>query len=566
MELSEKEKDEVVKKANEYIEQESEALFRNEVINALDEQAFDELYDRFYTSLSFGTAGMRGVIGGGSNRINPLMIRKVTQGLADYLNESFENPVMAIAFDSRNYSELFARQAALTLCANNIKVYLYQKIRPVPLLSFALKHLKANAGIVITASHNPAKYNGYKVYWDHGGQVTEPHDNNIVEAVNKVDPTKIKSMDYAEALEKKLLVIIGKETDEHYYDMVLNSLNTKLFEKNSVTVAYTPLHGSGNKPVRTLLDKLGVECKVVENQELPDGNFPTVSMPNPEDPQAMRLAIELAINNGSDIVLGTDPDADRLGIAIPTDQTKTEYQLLNGNQIAVLLVDYLLQKDDKANQAVVVKSIVTTDLVKAISEKHKATSIDVLTGFKYIAQEIERLETSKDQHFLFGCEESYGYLFLPYLGDKDAVSAALLSVEMLIYYNKMGKTIQQRLEEIYTEFGIYSEKVLSYTYEGASGQQKMASIMASFREKQVGSTFADLKIKNKIDLLNDKGTGLPPSDVIILEFEGDEKLIIRPSGTEPKIKYYLFFKTPYSEKGELDKKLDEKVSRIKSEL
>ncbi|MGI6467376.1 MAG: phospho-sugar mutase [Sphaerochaetaceae bacterium] len=566
MELSEKEKDEVVKKANEYIEQESEALFRNEVINALDEQAFDELYDRFYTSLSFGTAGMRGVIGGGSNRINPLMIRKVTQGLADYLNESFENPVMAIAFDSRNYSELFARQAALTLCANNIKVYLYQKIRPVPLLSFALKHLKANAGIVITASHNPAKYNGYKVYWDHGGQVTEPHDNNIVEAVNKVDPTKIKSMDYAEALEKKLLVIIGKETDEHYYDMVLNSLNTKLFEKNSVTVAYTPLHGSGNKPVRTLLDKLGVECKVVENQELPDGNFPTVSMPNPEDPQAMRLAIELAINNGSDIVLGTDPDADRLGIAIPTDQTKTEYQLLNGNQIAVLLVDYLLQKDDKANQAVVVKSIVTTDLVKAISEKHKATSIDVLTGFKYIAQEIERLETSKDQHFLFGCEESYGYLFLPYLGDKDAVSAALLSVEMLIYYNKMGKTIQQRLEEIYTEFGIYSEKVLSYTYEGASGQQKMASIMASFREKQVGSTFADLKIKNKIDLLNDKGTGLPPSDVIILEFESDEKLIIRPSGTEPKIKYYLFFKTPYSEKGELDKKLDEKVSRIKSEL
>lgn len=566
MALNEQEKKQIITKAQEYIELEQEALFRNEVVNALDEEAFDDLYDRFYTSLTFGTAGMRGIIGGGSNRINPYMIRKVTQGFSDYLLKEFKKPTVVIAFDSRNYSELFARQAALNLCANGITVSLYYSIRPVPMLSFALRYLKADAGIVITASHNPAKYNGYKVYWSHGGQVTEPHDKQIVECVNKVDPTLIKNISYAEALEKGLLKPVVEEVDEAYYNMVLDSLKQKeLFADTAIKVAYTPLHGSGNIPVRTLLERLEVECEVVEQQELPDGNFPTVSMPNPEDHQAMRLAIELATKIKADLVLGTDPDADRLGIAIPSDETKNNYTLLNGNQIAVLLCDYLLNSAKSKKQPVVVKSIVTTDLIKKITEAHKGVCYDVLTGFKFIAEKIAALENSKEQYFLFGAEESYGYLYLSQIRDKDAVSSAILATEMVAYYKKQNITLQQRLDQIYKEYGYYTENVLSFSYEGFDGQNKMASIMASFRNLNVGDSFANNLIIKTEDLLKGEGE-LPPSDVVILNFESGDKMVIRPSGTEPKIKYYLFFQTDYDNRGAFEQQMQQKTESIKAEL
>ena len=566
MALNEQEKKQIIAKAQEYIELEQESLFRNEVTKSLDEEAFDDLYDRFYTSLTFGTAGMRGIIGGGSNRINPYMVRKVTQGFSNYLLKEFKNPTVVIAFDSRNYSELFARQAALNLCANGITVHLYYSIRPVPMLSFALRYLKANAGIVITASHNPAKYNGYKVYWSHGGQVTEPHDNLIVECVNKVEPTLIKNISYTEALEKGLLKPVVEEVDEAYYKLVLDSLKQKeLFADTAIKVAYTPLHGSGNVPVRTLLERLEVECEVVEQQELPDGNFPTVSMPNPEDHQAMRLAIELAKKIKADLVLGTDPDADRLGIAIPSDETKKNYTLLNGNQIAVLLCDYLLNSTKSKKQPVVVKSIVTTDLIKKITETHKGVCYDVLTGFKFIAEKIAALENSKEHYFLFGAEESYGYLYLSQIRDKDAVSSAVLATEMVAYYKKQNITLQQRLDQIYKEYGYYTEDVLSFSYEGFDGQKKMASIMASFRNLKVGDSFANNLIVKTEDLLKGEGD-LPPSDVVILNFESGDKMVIRPSGTEPKIKYYLFFKTDYDNMVAFEQQMQQKVESIKGQL
>lgn len=572
MGMTEQEKVLIVQKAKEYVQAETEAQFKKEVADALDEQAFDELYDRFYASLSFGTAGMRGVIGGGTNRINPFMVRKVTQGLADYLVAQIHAPSVVIAYDSRNYSELFAKQAALTLCANGVNVYLYGTLHPVPMLSFAVRHLKATAGIVITASHNPAKYNGYKVYWSDGGQVTPPHDIGIAERVAAVDPGAIRTISLSEAKSSGLLLSVPDSVDEAYFRMVAESLNRpELFASSAVRVAYTPLHGAGNIPVRTMLAKLGVHCEVVEQQELPDGNFPTVSMPNPEDPQAMRLAIELGIRTKADIILGTDPDADRLGIAIPSDAAKETYTLLTGNQIAVLLCDYLMttwqeKHGGKGKQPMVVKSIVTTDLVKAIVESHGGVSVDVLTGFKYIAEKIAALERSENQCFLFGCEESFGYLSVPHVRDKDAVSTAVLAVEMMAYHNEKGRTLQGRLDQIYDTYGYYTESVLSFTYEGASGKQKMAEIMQSFRSMNVSDTFAGYRIERKDDLLQGGPDGLPPSDVIILKFTSGDKMVIRPSGTEPKIKYYLFFHAAGQDRETFQAQLHEKIVRFKSEL
>lgn len=572
MAMTEQERALIYQKAQDYIQAETEAQFKKEVVDALDEHADDDLYDRFYTALAFGTAGMRGVIGGGTNRINPYMVRKVTQGLADYLVSQVAHPSVVIAFDSRNYSELFARQAALTLCANGVHVYLYGELHPVPMLSFALRQLKATAGIVITASHNPAKYNGYKVYWSDGGQVTPPHDVGIAKRVAAIDGGGIRSMSSNEAKSAKLLLPVPSSVDEDYYQMVMRSLShPKSLASSSVKVAYTPLHGAGNIPVRTILAKLGVHCEVVEQQELPDGDFPTVSMPNPEDPQAMRLAIELGIQTKADIVLGTDPDADRLGIAIPSNPQKETYHLLSGNQIAALLCDYLLTKWKTAGgedhrQAMVVKSLVTTDLVRAMTEKHGGVCKDVLTGFKYIAEQIADLEGSKDRFFLFGCEESFGYLSVPDVRDKDAVSTAVLAVEMMSHLAAQGITLEQQMERIYDEYGYYTESVLSFTYEGSSGKQKMAAIMQQFRNYRENDTFAGYKIAEVVDLLHDSKLGLPASDVIILRFASGEKLVVRPSGTEPKIKYYLFFHTPADNRQAFQASLQERIARIKSEL
>jgi phosphoglucomutase len=571
MALTEQERALIYRKAEDYIKAEMEAQFKKEVVDALDEHADDELHDRFYTALAFGTAGMRGVIGGGTNRINPFMVRKVTQGLADYLVGQVADSSVVIAYDSRNFSPLFAKEAALTLCANGVKVHLFSELHPVPMLSFALRYLKATAGIVITASHNPAKYNGYKVYWSDGGQVTPPHDVGIAERVASVDPGAIRTMSMNEAKNSGLLTSVPASVDDAYYAMVADSLShTELLVSSKVKVAYTPLHGAGNTPVRTMLAKLGVHCEVVQQQEQPDGDFPTVSMPNPEDPQAMRLAIELGVSTKADIVLGTDPDADRLGIAIPIDSSKESYKLLTGNQIAVLLCDYLIttwkEKSEFGKQPLVVKSIVTTDLVKEIAHRQGAECVDVLTGFKYIAEKIAEMETSSKRFFLFGCEESFGYLSVPHVRDKDAVSSAVLAVEMMAYHASHGLSLQQRLDQLYDEFGYFTEKVLSFTYEGISGKQKMADIMARFRALKPSDSFAGYTIGAAVDLLDDTSMGLPKSDVVILYFESGEKMVVRPSGTEPKIKYYLFFHASPNDRRSFQDTLQDRIARIKSEL
>jgi len=559
-------RNEILKRAEEYVASEKNEVFKEEVKNDLLNDNFDSLYDRFYTALAFGTAGMRGVIGGGTNRMNTFMVKKVSQGLASYLVENVDNPSIAIAYDSRNYSYDFAKAAAIVLAANKVKVYLYDSLRPVPMLSFALRELKASAGIVITASHNPSKYNGYKVYWSDGGQVTPPHDIEIAKKANNVVFSDIKEIDEVEARNSGLLLSVDESVDNSYYDMVISSIRRKELVKNSsITVAYTPLHGSGNIPVRHMLNKLGINTVVVKEQELPDGNFPTVKLPNPESAQAMEKVIELAIKEKADIVLGTDPDADRLGIAIPKNKEKSEYQLLSGNQIATLLCDYLLEtsiEQKREGIPFVAKSLVTTDLVKKITEANGGESKDVLTGFKYIAEQIKNLESSKDKYFLFGCEESYGFLSVPSVRDKDAVSSSVLAVEMMCYLASKGLTLQDRLDAIYDKYGYSTEIVFARDYEGASGKAEMDRIMESFHNLKVGDTLVDRKIINVQDLLKD-GQDFPKADVVIINFESGEKLIVRPSGTEPKIKYYVFLS---GEKNILLPKLEEIIHNFKTAL
>jgi phosphoglucomutase len=564
---------ELKSKAEAYSKAENDPVFKKEVENALEEKDWANLSDRFYTTLAFGTAGMRGVLGGGTNRINNLMVRKVSQGLGDYLKEASANPSMVIAYDSRHYSKEFAMETALVLAANDVSVYLYDTLHPVPMLSFAVRYLRTTAGIVITASHNPAKYNGYKVYWNDGGQVTPPHDFNIARKANAVKYEDILSLTEKQARDKGLLVPVPESVDEAYYHMALASLRRPAMVQNSpITVAYTPLHGTGNVPVRHLLERVGIRCVVVKEQELPDGAFPTVTLPNPESPQAMERVIALAKKEKADIVLGTDPDADRLGIAIPVSAAKDEYKLLTGNQIAVLLCDYLIHANEElqidTRKPLCVKSLVTTDLVKVITEKHGGTCKDVLTGFKYIAEQIVALEGERGERefFLFGCEESYGYLTVPAVRDKDAISSALAAVEMMCYYAKKGILLQQRLDAIYDEYGYSTEIVFSRDYEGAEGKARMASIMESLRKLEKGSTLAGRTIESIEDLLSRTSKEFPPSDVIIIHFASGEKLVVRPSGTEPKIKYYLFLTAPKGGRNDLQEQLPSIVAKFKAAL
>lgn len=560
-------------KAEIYIQAEHETTFRKEVEDDLLAKNWESLYDRFYTSLAFGTAGMRGVLGGGTNRMNCYMVRKVTQGLSDYLSEESSNPSVVIAYDSRNYSELFAMDASLVLAANGVSVFLYDTLHPVPMLSFAVRYLQTTAGIVITASHNPSKYNGYKVYWRDGGQVTPPHDFSIAERANSVKFENIKEITEQSARSKGLLVPVPDKVDQAYYHMALASLRRPSLVQNSpITVAYTPLHGTGNVPVRHLLDQVGIRCVVVPEQEMPDGNFPTVVLPNPESAQAMERVLSLAKSEKADIVLGTDPDADRLGIAIPLTKQKDTYRLLSGNQIATLLCDYLINTATElglnSKKPLCVKSLVTTDLVKRITEAHGGTCKDVLTGFKYIAEQIADLEGERGEleYFLFGCEESYGYLTVPQVRDKDAVSSALAAVEMMCYYAEQGLTLQERLDAIYEEYGYSTEAVFSRDYEGAAGKEKMASIMANLRNLKQGDQLGGKVIASISDLLSGKETGFPSSDVLILYFETGEKLVVRPSGTEPKIKYYLFVTAQKGGRKELEEKLPDLIESFKVAL
>jgi len=519
-----------------------------------------EITERFYKELEFGTGGLRGIMGAGTNRMNQYTVGKATQGLADYIlenNPNGKNMGVAIAYDSRNNSSLFAKKAGLVLCANGIKAYVFDELRPTPELSFAVRHLGCTAGIVITASHNPPEYNGYKVYWQDGGQVVSPTDKAIIEKVNAVDIRNVKTMPYDDAVKNGLYSIIGKETDDEYVKQVeAQCLNPEIIKKTAddIKIVYTPLHGTGNKPVRRVLNEIGFKnVFVVPEQEKPDGNFPTVGYPNPEDPKAFTLALELAKKVGADIIVATDPDADRVGVVVKNNAG--EYTVLTGNMTGALLTNYVLsQKKAKGilpSNGVVIKTIVTTEMIRPIAKQYGTKLFDVLTGFKYIGEKIKQFEVSGDYSFVFGFEESYGCLCGTYARDKDSVVAVMLAAELTAFYKAQGKTLYDGLTELYEKYGYYREGITSITLKGIDGTKRIQYIMdtlrknppAAFLETKV-EWLRDYKEKTFRNLLtgDTEPNPLPSSNVLHYTLENGEWLCVRPSGTEPKIKIYYGIK------------------------
>lgn len=514
----------------------------------------DEILDRFYRELEFGTAGLRGVIGAGTNRMNYYTVGRATQGLADFLNKHFDKPSIAIGYDSRIKSEYFSVEAAKTLAANGVKVYLYKELEPTPCLSFAIRHFKTSSGIILTASHNPAKYNGYKCYNENGYQMTDEEAEETYGFIQKVDYFDgIKTMDFDEAVEKGLIEYMGQDVIDLFLNEVIKQcVNPGICEKADLNVIYTPLNGTGNKPVRKILDRIGVKkVTVVPQQENPDGNFPTCPFPNPEIKQAFECALELAKSVKPDLLLATDPDCDRVGIAV--NDGNGEYQLMSGNEVGAMLLNYLLsQKKEQgklSENSIAVKSFVSTDLAEVIAKKYNCTFKNLLTGFKYIGELITQLEKEgKADNFVMGFEESYGYLAGTHARDKDAVVASMLICEMAAYYKTKGKTLIDVMNELYDEFGYYCNTVQSYTFEGASGMQKMADIMDGLRVN-VPVQFAGYKvtkiddyktsISTAVDTKEESKITLPKSNVLAYTLTDGNKVIVRPSGTEPKIKAYI---------------------------
>ena len=514
----------------------------------------DEVLDRFYRSLEFGTAGLRGVIGAGTNRMNYYTVGRATHGLADFLNKHFENPSIAIGYDSRIKSEYFSVEAAKTLAANGIKVYLYEELEPTPCLSFAIRHFKTSSGIILTASHNPAKYNGYKCYNENGYQMTDEEASETYDFIQKVDYfTGIKTMDFDEAKEKGLIEYMGQDVIDLFLDEVIKQcVNMGICEKANLNVIYTPLNGTGNKPVRKILDRIGVKnIHIVPEQENPDGNFPTCPFPNPEIKQAFECALKLAENVKPDLLLATDPDCDRVGIAV--NNGNGEFQLMTGNEVGAMLLNYLLsQKKEQgtlSKNSIAVKSFVSTDLAEVIAKKYNCTFKNLLTGFKYIGELITQLESEgRSEDFVMGFEESYGYLAGTHARDKDAVVASMLICEMAAYYKAQGKTLIDVMNGLYDEFGYYCNTVQSYTFEGASGMEKMAAIMDGLRVNKPLS-FAGYEVTKIDDYKTSKSTDvktgeeseitLPKSNVLAYTLTDGNKVIVRPSGTEPKIKAYI---------------------------
>ncbi|MCD8238398.1 MAG: phospho-sugar mutase [Clostridiales bacterium] len=517
-----------------------------------------EIEDRFYRELEFGTAGLRGVIGAGTNRMNIYIVSKATQGFANYiLSQGPEQAAqgVAIAYDSRNMSPEFAEATALVLAGNGIKAYLFESLRPVPVLSFTVRHLGCTGGVVVTASHNPPQYNGYKVYWEDGAQVPYPRDEAIMAEVNKIsDFASIKKMSKEEALEKGLLVMIGKEVDDAYDEAVLSQLvNPEVVKEmgKSLKVVYTPLHGSGNLPVRRILKKAGLEnVLVVPEQELPDGNFPTVALPNPEDVNAFKLAMALSEKEGADYMCATDPDADRVGAVVKNSDG--EYVVFTGNMMGTLICEYILsQKAAKGilpKNAAVVSTIVSSDLTKAICKEYGVAYFDVLTGFKYIGEKIKEFEADGSYSYQFGFEESYGCLTGSYARDKDAVDANLMIAEIASYYKKQGKTLYDALQALYAKYGYYKETVTSINLGGVEGAAQIKKVMADLRANaptEVGGVkvceardYSADTIKN-IATGEVTPTGLPKSNVLYYILEDGTWFCVRPSGTEPKIKVYF---------------------------
>lgn len=514
-----------------------------------------EIEDRFYKNLEFGTGGLRGKLAAGSNRMNVHTVGKVTQGLANYLIKVEDQPSVAIAYDSRNRSEEFAQMAASTLAANGIKVYLYEELRPTPMLSFAVRHLKTDAGIVITASHNPREYNGYKVYGNDGGQLTDKLATEISCYIDQIDIFQdVKAIGLEEAVEKGLVEYIGKEVDEAYYKEVEKIVINREFVKahaRELNIIYTPIHGSGNIPVRTMLNRLGFEkLAIVKEQEQPDGNFPTAPYPNPEDKKVFGLAIEMAKEIAPDIILGTDPDCDRIGVVVR--DTGENYKVLTGNQIGCLLTDYMLSAKLRgkslSEKDTIVKTIVSSDMPKAICKYYGAKWVEVLTGFKYIGEKIEEFAKTDSNNFVLGFEESYGYLSGDFVRDKDAVIASVLIAEMALYYKTRGQNLEEALQELYQKYGYYKEELISIQMEGQDGEKEIKQILDKLRRdkpKQIGGNLVekieDYKYSTAYHLLEgeEKVIELPVSNVMKFTLADGSWFVVRPSGTEAKMKIYL---------------------------
>lgn len=533
----------------------------------------EEIQERFYKDLEFGTGGLRGIIGAGTNRMNRYTVRKATQGLANYIiKENAQEKGVAIAYDSRRMSPEFARETALCMAANHIPAYIFPSLRPTPMLSFALRELGCTAGVVVTASHNPAEYNGYKVYWEDGAQITAPKDKEIIQEVNAItDFGEVKTMTLEEAKAAGLYREIGSEIDDRYMEelkkLVLHPEAIKN-QGDKLKIVYTPLHGTGNLPVRRILKELGFEhVYVVKEQELPDGNFPTVSYPNPEDKAAFKLALELAGQVDADIVLATDPDADRLGIYAKDKDGK--YKSFTGNMSGMLILEYLLSQKKELGllpeNGAVVTTIVSGKMSRAIAERYQVERIETLTGFKYIGEQIKWFEQNHSHEFLFGYEESYGCLEGTHARDKDAVVAVMALCEAAAFYQEQGISLCEQMENLFKQYGYYQEDLCTITKKGQNGAKEIAECMEKLRTsapEQIGD-FRVLRVRDyQTGIVTDKisgkysETGLPKSNVLYLELEDDAWCCIRPSGTEPKIKFYA------GVKGKNEKDGKEKLEKL----
>ena len=504
----------------------------------------NEIKERFAVALKFGTAGLRGILGAGSNRMNIYVVRQATQGLANWVKTQGGSQLVAISYDSRINSDVFARNAACVLATNGIRVRIYDALMPVPALSFATRYYKANAGIMITASHNPAKYNGYKAYGADGCQMTDDAAAAVYAEIQKTDIlTGAKMMTFEDGLTRGLIEYVGEDCKEALYSAIeACSVRPGICKTAGLKLVYSPLNGSGLVPVTRVLRDIGIDdITVVPEQQYPDGNFPTCPYPNPEIFEALRLGLELAEKTGADLMLATDPDADRVGIAIRCPDGS--YELVSGNEVGVLLLDYIcrgrIENGTMPKHPVAVKSLVSTPLADIVAADYGVEMRSVLTGFKWIGDQIARLEAAGEvDRFILGFEESYGYLVGPYVRDKDAIIGSMMICEMAAYYRSIGSSIKERLEEIYAKYGRYLNKVNSFEFPGLSGMDKMAGIMASLREKppvEIGG----YKVTNITDYQNTDQTGLPAANVLVYRLEGGATVIVRPSGTEPKIKTYF---------------------------
>lgn len=529
----------------------------------------DAISEAFYKDLEFGTAGLRGIIGAGTNRLNIYTIGKASQGLATYVNSIKKNGKIAIAYDSRINSELFSKTAAEVFAANGIKVYIYKELMPTPMLSFAVRHLKCDAGVVVTASHNPSKYNGYKAYDDTGCQLCPEAADFVLDVMNKIDIFEgVKSIDFEEGIKSGIIEYIGDDVINAFLDRVNDARVSKDLDLSNLNVIYSPLHGSGNKPVRKILEKIGVKnVTVVKSQELPDGEFPTCPYPNPETPQAFVEALKIAKETPADILLATDPDCDRVGIAV---NTGSEFKLLSGNDVGVIMLNYILSRRKELGtlpeKPITVKTIVTTELIKNIAKKYDCEVIEVLTGFKFIGEQITLLKNKGEENrYVLGFEESYGYLIGDHARDKDAVVASMIICEMAAYYKSKSKNLCEVLADIYAEFGYCYCVQKSFTCEGMSGMARISEIMETLRTqtpKQIAgidvAVFKDFRNSVSTDIKTGKTEtiNLPKSNVLGFYLADESSVIVRPSGTEPKIKLYI------GAKDQTDEKCEEKKTKL----